>query len=92
MIDPTKDNFTQPLSVKETLDKLEISKGDYDRVLSTPKDKDLELLLKRQTSFCFVNNYVCLFVGLKAWQANKDKKPAFIEYKAVVSVPRFLKN
>ena len=29
MIDPTKDNFTRPLGVKEVLDGLEVSKGDY---------------------------------------------------------------
>ena len=29
VIDPTKDNFTQLLSVKETLDELKISKDDY---------------------------------------------------------------
>ena len=34
MIDPTKDNFTQLLSVKEILDELEISKEDYYRALS----------------------------------------------------------
>ena len=31
VIDPTKDNVTQPLSVTEILDKLEISKNDYYR-------------------------------------------------------------
>ena len=31
VIDPTKDYFTQPLSVKEILDELEISKDDYYR-------------------------------------------------------------
>ena len=29
VIDPSKDNFTQPLSVKEILDELEISWDDY---------------------------------------------------------------
>ena len=29
VVDTTKDNFTQPLSVKEILDELEISKDDY---------------------------------------------------------------
>ena len=29
VIDPTKDNFTQPLSIQEILDELEISKDDY---------------------------------------------------------------
>ena len=42
VIDPAKDNLTQPLSVKEILDELE-SKDDYDKALPIPKDKDLEL-------------------------------------------------
>ena len=58
MIDPTKDNFIQPLSVKEVLEELEISKNDYYRDFSILKDEDLELHLKRQTDSCFVNNYV----------------------------------
>ena len=33
VIDPTKVNFTQPVSVKEILDKLEMSKDDYYRDL-----------------------------------------------------------
>ena len=34
VIDPAKDNFTQPLSIKEILDGLEIYKHDYYRTLS----------------------------------------------------------
>ena len=33
VIDPTKDNFTQSLGVKEVLDELQISKDDYYRAL-----------------------------------------------------------
>ena len=33
LIDTTKDNFTQPVSLKETWDELEISKGDCYRAL-----------------------------------------------------------
>ena len=79
MIDPTKDNFTQPLSIQEILDELGISKDDYYKALSRSKDKNLELYLKRQANSCFVNNYF----GLKAWQANMDIQPVFKEYKAV---------
>ena len=45
VIDPSKDNFTQPLSVKEILDDLEISQDDYQRAFSISKDEDLELQL-----------------------------------------------
>ena len=37
VIDPTKDNFTQPKSAKEILDDLEISNNYYYRALSTSK-------------------------------------------------------
>ena len=81
MIDPTKDNYTQPLSISEILDELEISKDDYHRALSISKDEDLELHLKRQPDSCFVNNY--FDVDLKAWQANMDMQPVFNVYMAV---------
>ena len=80
MTDPTKDNFTQPLSVKEILDELEIPKDDYYRALSISKREDLELHLKREPNSCF-NNY--FGVGFKAWQANMDIQPVFDEYKTV---------
>ena len=81
VIDPTKDNFTQPLSIQEILDELEISKDDYYKSLSVSRDDNLELILKRQPNSCFVNTY--FDVGLKAWQANMDIQPVFNEYKAV---------
>ena len=64
VIDPTKDNFTQPLNVKEILDELEISKDDYYRAVSISKDKDLELHLKRKPNSFSTNNY--FDVDLKA--------------------------
>ena len=51
MIDPTKDNFSLPLSVTEILDELEISKDGYYRALSISKDENLKLHLKRQPYF-----------------------------------------
>ena len=45
VIDPTKDSFTQPRSVKELLE-LEISKIHYYTALPISKDEDLELHLK----------------------------------------------
>ena len=87
VIDPTKNNFTQPLSIEEILDELEISKDGYYKALSISKGEDLELHLKRQPNSCFVNNY--FDVGLKAWQANLDIPPVFHEYKAVTYVNVF---
>ena len=54
VIDPTKDNFTQRLSIKEVLDELEISKGVYYRASSISKDEDLELSLKSQPILVFL--------------------------------------
>ena len=81
VIDPTKDNFTQPSSIQEILDELEISKNNYCKSLSVSKDNDLELHLKKQPNSCFVYNY--FGVGLKAWQANMDIQLVFNEYKVV---------
>ena len=81
VIDPTKDNFTQPLSIQEILNDLEIYKNDYCKALSISKDADLELHLKRQPNSCFFDNY--FDVGLKAWQANMGIQPVFNQYKAV---------
>ena len=75
-----ENKFTQPVSVKEILHELEISKEDYYRVLSVSKDNDLELHLKKQPNSCFVNNY--FNVALKVWLANMDI-PVFNKHKAV---------
>ena len=66
MIDLTKDNFTQPLSIKEILDELKISKDVYRRSLSTSKDENLQLHL-------IYNNH--FDIGLKPWQENIDIQP-----------------
>ena len=81
VVDPTKDNFTQPLSIQEILNELEISEDDYCKALSISKDEDLELHLKRQHNSCFANNH--FDVGLKAWQTNMDIQHVSNEYKAV---------
>lgn len=47
MIVPTKDNFTQSLSIKFFLDELEISENDYYRALLISRHGDLELHLKK---------------------------------------------
>ena len=54
VIDPTKDNFTQPLSIEEILDELEISKDDYYKAFSVSKEDNLEVHMKRQPDSCFV--------------------------------------
>ena len=75
VIDPTKDNFTQPMSIKEFLDELKISLDGYYRALSISKDKDLELHFKGKPNYCFDSNY--FDVGLKVWQEKMDIQPVF---------------
>ena len=68
-----------------------MSTDAYYRVLSISKDENLELHLKREPNFCFVNNY--FDVCLKAWQANTDIYPVFNEYiGSDIYVTIFLKN
>ena len=78
VVDPTKDDFTQPLSIQQILDELEISNDDYYKALSISNDEDLELHLKWQPNSCFVNSY--FDVGLKAWQTNMNIQSVFNEY------------
>ena len=54
---------------------------------SISKDADLELHLKNQPNFCFVNNY--FDVGLKPSQANMDIQPVINEYKAVTYICQY---
>ena len=87
MIYPTKDSFTQQLSVKEILEELEISKDDYYRDFSISKDEDLGLHLKRELNSCPVNIY--LDVDFKAWQVSINIQLAFNENKAVTYIYQY---
>ena len=59
VIDPTKENFTQPLTIKKILDDLKIS-NDYYKVFPILKGEGLVLHLKRQPNSCFVNKFLML--------------------------------
>ena len=52
-MDPAKDNSTQPLSIKEILDELKISKDDYYRLCQYQKIK-VYSCLERQPNSCFI--------------------------------------
>ena len=77
--------YTQPLSAKEILDELEISKDDNYRAFSILKDEDLELHLqlhlKREPNSRLVNNY--FDIGLEALQAIMDLQNVFKKNKSV---------
>ena len=84
VIDPIKDNFTLPLSVKEILDELQISNDVSYKALSIAKDVALELHLKIEPNSYFVISYPN--VDLKVCQAYMYIKPAFNQYKTVIYV------
>ena len=62
VIDPYKNNFTQPLNIKEILDELEISKDDYYRTLSIQQDEDLQLDLKSHPNFSALLTIILMLV------------------------------
>ena len=65
MIDPvSKYQSIKPISIKETVDELKISKDNYYSVFAIPKDEDLKLYLKSQSNSCFVKN--CFDIARKA--------------------------
>ena len=82
IIDPTKDNFTQPLTFNQ-----QNSRDDYYRTWSISKDEDLQLHLKRESTSRFVNNYSD--VGLKAWQANMDTQSVSNEHIGVTHMCQY---
>ena len=56
--------------------------------MAISEDNDFQLLLKRPTNSCFVNNY--FDVGLQAWGANIDIQPVFNHYKAITYMCSYL--
>ena len=87
MIDPRKYKLTRPLSTKEILDELKISKDDYYRAFSISKNEDLALHLKMLPNSCFANN--SFDVGLKACQANMNIQLVFNWYKTVTYICQY---
>lgn len=73
MIDPNKDNFIQPITIKEILDEFETFKEIITQPLPILKYENLVLHLKKKLNSCFINNF--FDVGLKAWLANMDIQP-----------------
>ena len=57
-IDPGKEYFVQPLSIPVILAELHIDDTYYYRALSSSKDDEFELHMKRNPNSCSVNNYV----------------------------------
>ena len=78
VVDPTKDNFTQPLHIKETLDKIK-----YPRVIIT----ELRQCQKMNILSCIWKGNLIpallIIILMLAWQASTDILPVFNEHKAV---------
>ena len=64
MKEPTKCNFTQPLSIKKIEDEFEFSKHDCYSDFSIPNEEDLQLHFKRKPNFCFPNFF--FYVGFES--------------------------
>ena len=79
--DSTRSEYEVVKNIEEILSLLEISKEDYRVVLSTSKNSNYKLYLKRPPNSCFVNKYFT--DGLLPCEANIDIQPVFNHYKAV---------
>ena len=88
IIDPTKDNYEEPETISEILNKLELTEEEYYNALSISRDNDHEIHLKRPPNSCFVNNYFA--EGLRAWEANMDVQPVFNQNKAVTYICKYV--
>jgi len=74
-------NYNQPGTIEEILERLDITKEEYENALSISPDSGFQIHFKRLPDSCFINNY---FVeGLMAWEANLDIQPVLDYYKAV---------
>ena len=81
VLDPQKDNYTEPKTIDEILNELNISKDVYYENLAISSDKGFQIHYKRSPAACFINNY--FEEGLLAWQANIDIQPVLDYHKAV---------
>ena len=88
IFDPSRDDYTVPLSIVEILRNLGLSEQTYYEALSISDDNDFQIHLARQPNSCFVNNFFA--VGLEAWEANMDIQPVFNEYKAIAYMCAYL--
>ena len=88
IIDQTKDNYEEPGSIEEILNKLDLTEEQYYNALSISQDSDFEIHLRRPSNSCFVNNYFA--EGLRAWEANMDIQPVFNTYKAITYMCKYI--
>ena len=88
VIDPSKDNFEEPETIPQILNRLDLTEEEYYNALSISKDTDFGIHLRRPLNSCFVNNYFA--EGLHAWEANMNIQPVFNHYKAITYLCRYL--
>ena len=79
--DTSKDIYQKDLSIDGVLLELQLTRNEYYWALSISSEIDFKLHLKRDTNFCYINNYN--FLLLKAWQTNIDLQPVYNYYKTV---------
>ena len=86
--DNVRDDFKELMSIDQILESLEITRFEFEQVLSISEDDSFEMHFKRDPDSCFVNNYFSN--GLLAWEANMDIQPVFNQYKAVAYMCAYL--
>ena len=67
---------------------LEISKTEYENMLSVSNDNDFQVHIERPPNSWFVNNY--FESSLLAWEADTDIQPVINHYKAITYMWAYL--
>ena len=81
IFNPYKKFYEEVPSIKEIIEKLDISQEEYYSTLEVSCNSEFQIHIQHKPNACFVNNY---FVeGLLVWQASIDIQLIFNHYKAV---------
>ena len=85
---PLKEDFQEPKTTDEILDKLNISKNEFEHALFISDEDSFQNHTKRPLNSCFVDSYFS--EGLQAWDANIDIRSIFDHRKAVAYTCAYL--
>ena len=85
---PLKEDFQEPKTTDEILDKLNISKNEFEHALFMSDEDSFQNHTKGPPNSCFVNSYFS--EGLQAWDANIDIRSIFDHRKAVAYTCAYL--
>ena len=77
----SEDAYRKELSIDYLLLELQITKIEYYWELSITSENDFQFHLKKDTNYCFINNYN--LVLFKEWQASTDFQTVYKYFKTV---------